>query len=139
VGSIFDGWGYVHLHDATQPNLPILDSFAIPEALDPAFAFGFGDLSVHEVKTDPRPGVNLAYFSYYDAGFRVWEFDGTTGFTEVGFFIDEGGNNFWGVFPIGDEYAGHGYPSPTGSFEEPLILASDRDFGLYIFDFVVPA
>ena len=27
---------------------------------------------------------------------------------ETGFFIDEGGNDFWGVFPIGDEYAGHG-------------------------------
>ena len=56
---------------------------------------------------------------------------------ETGFFIDEGGNDFWGVFPIGDEYAGHGYPSPTGQFEKPLILASDRDFGLYIFDYVV--
>jgi hypothetical protein len=138
VGSLFDGWGYVHLHDATQPDLPIIANLAVAEALDPAFAFGFGDLTVHEVKTDPRPGVGLAYLSYYNAGFRVWEFD-STGMREVGFFIDEGGNDFWGVFPIGDEYAGHGYPSPTGSFEEPLILASDRDFGLYIFDFVVPA
>ena len=137
VGSLFDGWGYVHLHDATNPDLPIIDSLAVPEALDPAFAFGFGDLTVHEIKTDPRPGVNLAYLSYYNAGFRVWEFDGT-GMREVGFFIDDRGNHFWGVFPIGDEYAGHGYPSPTGSFEKPLILASDRDFGLYIFDFVVP-
>jgi hypothetical protein len=137
VGSVFDGWGYVQLHDATQPNLPIIASHAVPEALDPAFAFGFGDLSVHEVKTDPRPGVGLAYFSYYNAGFRVWEFD-STGMREVGFFIDDRGNDFWGVFPIGDEYAGHGYPSPTGTFEKPLILASDRDFGLYIFDFVQP-
>jgi hypothetical protein len=138
VGSVFDGWGYVHLHDATDPDLPIIDSHAIPEALDPAFAFGFGELTVHEIKTDPRPGVNLAYLSYYNAGLRVWEFD-DTGLREVGFYIDAMGNHFWGVFPTGDEYAGHGYPSPTGSFEEPLILASDMDFGLFIFDFVQPA
>jgi Ca2+-binding RTX toxin-like protein len=35
------------------------------------------------------------------------------------------------VFPIGDETAGHGYES-SGPTKAPLILASDRDFGLYI-------
>ena len=30
-----------------------IDSFAVPEALDPAYAFGFGDLSIHEFATDP--------------------------------------------------------------------------------------
>jgi hypothetical protein len=134
---VFDGWGYVHLHDATQPDLPIVDSFAVPEALDPAFAAGFGDLTIHEVKTDPRPGVNLAYLSYYNAGFRVWGF-GAAGITELGFFIDEGGNHFWGVWPIGAEYAGFGYPFPASEVPEPLILASDRDFGLYIFDYTGP-
>jgi hypothetical protein len=91
---------------------------------------------VHEVKTDPRRGVNLAYFSYYAAGFRVAEF-GRNGIEEVGFFIDQGGNNFWGVFPIGNETAGHGYPSHPGRGEglRPLILLSDRDFGLYIVEY----
>jgi len=132
----FDGWGYVQLHDATQPDLPIVDSYAVSEALDEDFAGGFGDLSVHEVKTDPRRRVNLAYFSYYAAGFRVAEF-GPGGFNEVGFFIDEGGNNFWGVFPIGDETAGHGYPSHPGRGEgrRPTILLSDRDYGLYIVEY----
>jgi hypothetical protein len=132
----FDGWGYVQLHDATQPDLPIVDSYAVSEALDERFAEGFGDLSVHEVKTDPRRDVNLAYFSYYAAGFRVAEF-GRGGIREVGFFIDEGGNNFWGVFPIGDETAGHGYPSHPGRGEgrRPAVLLSDRDFGLYIFEY----
>ncbi|MGH2656298.1 MAG: hypothetical protein ACRDIZ_06345 [Actinomycetota bacterium] len=132
----FDGWGYVNLHDATDPNLPILDAYAIPESLNESFASGFGTLSVHEVKTDPRPGINLAYFSYYDTGLRVAEF-GKNGITEVGRFIDEGGNDFWGVFPIGDEFAGHGYPSHPGigQGQRPLVLASDRDFGLYIFDY----
>ena len=132
----FDGWGYVQLHDATEPDLPIVDSYAVPEALDESFAADFGTLSVHEVKTDPRRRVNLAYFSYYNAGFRVAEF-GPGGLTEVGFFIDEGGNNFWGVFPIGDETAGHGYPSHPGRGEglRPDILLSDRDYGLYVVEY----
>lgn len=133
----FDGWGYVNLHDATQPDLSIIDTYIIPEAINEAFASGFGDLTVHEVKTDPRPGINLAYFSYYAGGFRVAEF-GADGIREVGRFIDEGGNNFWGVFPIGDELCGHGYPGchpGIGQGRRPLILASDRDFGLYIFDY----
>ncbi|MGH2649659.1 MAG: hypothetical protein ACRDHK_00410 [Actinomycetota bacterium] len=133
----FDGWGYVNLHDATDPNLPIIGTYTVPEAQNEAFASGFGDLTVHEVKTDPRPGINLAYFSYYAAGFRVAEF-GANGIREVGRFIDEGGNNFWGVFPIGNETCGHGYPGchpGIGQGRRPLVLASDRDFGLYIFDY----
>jgi hypothetical protein len=132
----FDGWGYVNLHDATNPNLPIIGAYAIPEALDEDFATGFGTLSVHEVKTDPRRGINLAYLSYYDAGLRVVEF-GQSGITEVGAYIGEDGNHFWGVFPIGDETAGHGYPSHPGigQGQRPLILASDIDRGLFIFDY----
>jgi len=137
ASGVFDGWGYVNLHDATQPNLPIIGSYAIPEALDENFATGFGTLSVHEVKTDPRRGVNLAYFAYYAGGFRVAEF-GADGIREVGRFIDEGGNEFWGVFPIGDETCGHGYAGcqpGIGQGRRPLVLASDQDFGLYIFDY----
>ena len=135
--TLFDGWGYTNLHDATDPDLPIIGTYAVPEALNEDYAQGFGDLSVHEVKTDPRPGINLAYFSYYSAGVRVAEF-GPSGITEVGRYIDEGGNNFWGVFPIGDENCGHGYagcPIDVGNGVRPLILASDRDFGLYILDY----
>jgi len=133
--TVFDGWGYVNLHDATDPNLPIIGTYAVPEAMDHRYADDFGALSVHEVKTDPRKDVNLAYFSYYAAGFRVAEF-GAGGITEVGRFIDEGGNDFWGVFPIGDESEGHGYKKVhvPGKLKE-LILASDRDYGLYIFDY----
>jgi hypothetical protein len=56
----------------------------------------------------------------------------TKGISEVGRFIDQGGNGFWGVFPIGDESGGHGYSGPIAG-ENPFVLASDRDFGLYIF------
>ena len=118
----FDGWGYVQLHDARDPDLRIIDSYAVPEALDEDFAQGFGDLSVHEVKTDPRENVNMAYISYYSAGARVVKFDGRKGLVEKGFFIDEGGNNFWGTFP-------HRLGKSRGA---PLLLFSDRDHGLYI-------
>jgi LVIVD repeat len=118
----FDGWGYVQLHDANDPNLKILDSYAVPEALDKAFAEeDFGTLSVHEVKTDPRENVNLGYISYYNAGARVVKFN-DKGIVEKGFFIDEGGNHFWGTFP-------HRLGKSQGA---PLLLFSDRDRGLYI-------
>jgi hypothetical protein len=117
----FDGWGYVQLHDARDANLEIIDSYAVPEALDEDFAEGFGTLSVHEVKTDPRRKKNLGYITYYNAGARVVKF-GPGGINEVGFFIDEGGNHFWGTFP-------HRLKKSRGA---PLLLFSDRDRGLYI-------
>jgi len=118
----FDGWGYVQLHDARDANLRIIDSYAVPEALDEDFAEGFGTLSVHEVKTDPREKVNLAYISYYNAGARVVKLSYKHGIVEKGFFIDEGGNHFWGTFP-------HRLGKSRGA---PLLLFSDRDRGLYI-------
>jgi hypothetical protein len=73
---------------------------------------------VHEVATDPDVN-NLGYLSYYNAGFRVIKF-GATGIQEVGRFIDQGGNDFWGV-------------EVTKIGGQKYVLASDRDYGLYIF------
>jgi len=116
--STFDGWGYVHLYQNGTGKLTELDTYAVPEVHDPRYATGFGDLSVHEVATSHQQG-DLAYISYYAAGLRVVEIvDGEI--VEEGHFIDDGGNNFWGVQVFehdGDEY----------------VAASDRDFGLYIF------
>lgn len=118
IKAVFDGWGYVHLYDTAT--MTDLDQYYVPESQDPAYASGFGDLSVHEVATDPDE--DLAYISYYAAGFRVVSYEGGQ-LTEVGHFIDEGGNNFWGVevheHPNGQEY----------------VLASDRDSGLYILQY----
>jgi hypothetical protein len=116
--SVFDGWGYAHLYENGSGKLRRIDSFAIEEALDERYAFGFGDLSIHEWATDPTE--RLAYSSYYAGGFRVASF-GPGGIEEVGKFIDRGGNNFWGV---------EQFTTPDG---QRLIGASDRDFGLYIF------
>ena len=131
VEAVFDGWGYVHLFGvtigATSATLTELDTFAIPEAMDPDFAEGFGDLSVHEVATDPTD-PDLAYLSYYAGGLRALRIVNGE-LVEVGGYIDPvggvteaGGNNFWGV-----EVWTH---PETG---EEYILASDRDSGLWIF------
>jgi hypothetical protein len=118
LSSFFDGWGYVHLYRNAPGKLQELDRFAIPEAMNPAFAQGFGDLSVHEVAVSPTRN-DLAYFSYYSGGFRVLKIVNDK-FVEVGRFIHEDGNNFWGVQVFhhnGQEY----------------VAASDMDHGLFIF------
>jgi hypothetical protein len=124
IQSIFDGWGYVQLVDART--LDIVDSYAIPEALDPDFAEGFGNLTVHEVATDKEQ--DLGYLSYYNAGLRVIRFD-ASGITEVGHFIDAGGNDFWGV---------EAHRLPDDPSEATYVLASDRDAGLWIFQYTGP-
>lgn len=121
--SSFDGWGYVHLFRNENGKMAELDTYAIPEGHDPAMASGHGDLSVHEVATSPTRN-DLAYFSYYAGGFRVTKIKNNK-LVEVGHFIDEGGNNFWGVQVFshnGKEY----------------VAASDRDYGLYIFEYTGP-
>ena len=101
-----------------------LDTYAIPEAHDPAFADRFrrpvGPRGGH-VPPGRRPG----YFSYYAGGFRVVADRRTTSSSRRAHFIDEGGNNFWGVQVF--EHDGVEY-----------VAASDRDFGLYIFRYTGP-
>ena len=121
IQAVFDGWGYVRLFGTDIPkagagSITQLDTYAIPESQDAAFAEGFGDLSVHEVAMDPDG--KRAYLSYYAGGVRVVEY-GADGIKEVGAFIDEGGSNFWGV----EVYERDG---------ETYVLASDRDYGLYV-------
>ena len=122
--SEFDGWGYVHLFDR-QTAAPI-DTFVIPEAMDPAYASGFGDLSVHEVATDPAD-ASRAYLAYYSAGIRALDIQcsdpsatSTCELVETGGYLGAEGNDFWGVEAF--EKNGTTY-----------ILGSDRDDGLWIF------
>jgi len=133
LSAVFDGWGYVHLFDADT--LQEIDTYAVAEGLNPAYATGFGALSVHEVAVDIDS--DLAYLSYYDAGLRVIKF-GPSGIQEVGHYIDSDtdgagpdveGNDFWGVqvFRLPDD--------PT---EQTYVAASDRDSGLWIFKYTGP-
>jgi hypothetical protein len=116
--SFFDGWGYVHLFRNGRGKLEQLDTYAIPEAMDPKYAKGSGVLSVHEVATSLERN-DLAYLAYYAGGLRVIRIeDGKL--VEAGRFVDVAGNNFWGVQVFrhrGQEY----------------VAASDIDFGLYVF------
>jgi hypothetical protein len=121
-GTVFDGWGYAHLYDANTSQE--LGAYAIPESLDPRYSTGFGALSIHEFATDPE--TNLAYSAYYAGGLRVFSFGRTTGLQEVGNFIDQGGNDFWGVEQF------------TDAAGNRLIATSDRDYGLYIFKYTGP-
>ncbi len=120
----FDGWGYVHLFDAST--MAELDTYAIDEAHDPAFAFGFGDLTVHEVATHPV-NPSRAYLSYYGGGLRALEIacgnpadTSTCELVETGGYLDPHGNDFWGV----EAFVRDG---------KTYILGSDMDFGLWIF------
>jgi PA domain/LVIVD repeat len=129
VDTVFDGWGYVRLSRTRIPgaigskgSIAQIDSWALPQSQRRDFAGGHGVLSVHEVAVDPRRGQRLAYVSHYAGGFRVLEY-GPKGLKEVGAFIEPGGSNFWGVEV--HRVAGRQY-----------VLASDRDYGLYIFQYV---
>jgi hypothetical protein len=118
----FDGWGYTHLYENGAGKMRHVDAFAIEEALDERYWLEFGDLTVHEFAADATE--NVAYSSYYAGGMRVFTF-GADGLTQTGKFIDEGGNNFWGVeqFTLGNQR---------------YFAGSDRDFGLYIFRYTGP-
>jgi hypothetical protein len=121
----FDGWGYVHLftNQLSGGKFAELDTYAIDEGHDPAFATDFGDLTVHEVATDPT-NSSKAYLSYYAGGMRALKLECTGPSTceliETGGYLDPNGNNFWGV----EAFVRDG---------QVIVLGSDRDSGLWIF------
>jgi hypothetical protein len=131
ITATFDGWGYTRVLDtSTEGTLTEIAQISIPETADEDFAVGFGDLTVHEVEIprgDPNEGGanvdtdKLAYFSWYAGGLRVVDFTDPTNPEEVGFYIDDEGNNFWGVALAEDESG------------DRIVLASDMDYGLFIF------
>ena len=125
-GTVFDGWGYAHLYSSVNGGkLEQIDVYAIAEAFNPAFAFGFGNLSVHEVATHPSIW-SKAYLAYNAGGLRALEIqcESTSphdcAFGETGRYLDPQGSDMTGV-----------EVSVKGG--QTYILASDRDRGLQIF------
>ena len=119
--SEFDGWGYGHLYRNTGTKMERIDSFAVPESLDPAYAFGYGDLSIHEFATDPDR--NLAYTAYYaarSAGVQV---------RRVGHSRKLAASSTRAATTSG---ASSSSRRPSG---KRLIAASDRDHGLFLFEY----
>jgi hypothetical protein len=140
----FDGWAYYHLLD--RASLQEEGYYAPGELFDEDYASGFGDLAMHNVEGDPDVAeADRAYIAWYSLGMRVIEnntgdivappggdWDAATppvddyyaeNVTEVGRFIAEDGSNFWGV---------HVHKTASG---DELILASDRNSGLWIFQY----
>ena len=122
IRALFDGWGYTHMYEAAPTAAGKhreVAFYAPPENQDPAFALDYGDLSVHEVATDPDK--DLVYISHYALGMRVLSYT-AGGLKEVGSFVEQGGSNYWGVEV--HKLGGKTY-----------ILGSDRDRGLRIFEY----
>jgi hypothetical protein len=122
ISAVFDGWGYTHMYRTDlEPGAKMeeVDVYAPDEGQLPEFADDYGDMTVHEVATDPKQ--NLVYVSHYALGMRVLRYD-DDGLEEVGAFVEAGGSNYWGVEV--HEIDGEQY-----------ILGSDRDRGLRIFRF----
>jgi len=122
ISAEFDGWGYTHMYrtDLTRgAKMQEVDIYAPIEGQSEAYAENFGDMSVHEVATDPDE--NLVYVSHYALGMRVLSYK-QSGLDEVGKFVEAGGSNYWGVEV--HKFGGQKY-----------ILGSDRDRGLRIFQF----
>jgi hypothetical protein len=125
MGQSFDGFGYLHLLNAAT--LEEIDSYAIDEAMQavPPGERWSGDLSIHEIKPDPRSEVYIGYASWYGGGARVISF-GPDGLIEVGHFRRGPRTDFWGTFPVGR------------SGGDPLLLFSDRNLGLVILEYTGP-
>jgi hypothetical protein len=122
ISAVFDGWGYTHMYatDLTKgAKMKEIAIYAPPEGQSEAYAENYGDMSVHEVATDPDR--NLVYVSHYALGMRVLSHT-NGGLKEVGRFVEAGGSNYWGVEV--HKMGGKTY-----------VLGSDRDRGLRIFTF----
>jgi hypothetical protein len=122
VSAVFDGWGYTHMYETNLTpgaKMKEIAFYAPPEGQSAAFAENYGDMTVHEVATDPDQ--NLVYVSHYALGMRVLSYT-NGGLKEVGKFVEQGGSNYWGV----EVHKMNG---------KTYILGSDRDRGLRIFTF----
>ena len=115
---IFDGYGYLHLLDVSDPsNITEWDQFATEGvSANPPLP---GDRTMHNLVVDDG---TTAYISWYAEGIRVVDFE-MDGLSETAHFVDTAnGSNFWGVYL---------HDHPDGS---TYILGSDRSTGLWIFD-----
>lgn len=114
------------------------------DGVDPT---AFGDLTMHNIEVDPttqdiEPTFNQGprmFVSWYSLGMRALEYrpghwhtnsngEGSYSWNvhEVGRFIAEDGSNFWGVHVDTVEIDGE---------EQQVVLASDRNTGLWVFTF----
>lgn len=120
----FDGWGFLRFFDLSDPAAPVeIGRFATSSTADETVA-GQGMWSVH----NPEVRGTTAYVSWYRDGVRVLDIADPSRPREVGFWMGAGAPaeappvDIWSVVPHGD-----------------LLIAGDRNFGLYILRPDIPA
>jgi len=144
--------GRMNPETMTVPQLGELGYYAPAETVEaptpPTTETEFGDLTMHNIEADPltqdiTPSFEAGprmFVSWYSLGMRALEYrpghfhDNSNGegsysqnVHEVGRFIDEEGSNFWGVHVDS--------ATVNGVADSQIILASDRNTGLWIFSF----
>ena len=119
----FTGWGFLRFFDISDPTDPVqIATFATENTFNPDVAT-IGTWSVH----NPEVRGSTLYASWYNDGVRVIDISDPRNPRETAFWVGEGAPegappvNIWSVVPHGD-----------------LLVASDRDFGLYILKHVPP-
>jgi hypothetical protein len=113
----FNGWGYLRIFDISDPANPVqVSSFATENTNNPDVALD-GIWSVH----NPEWHGKKAFVSWYSDGIRVLDLRDPTSPEEVAFWVGAGAPAdappvmIWSVVP-----------------HNGLLLASDRNYGLYI-------
>jgi hypothetical protein len=125
AAAVFNGWGYLRFFDISNPADPVqLSTFATPNTNNEAVALD-GIWSVHNPEVlredDDDDESNLLYVSWYSDGIRVLNIKNPARPREVASWTGQGAPagapavNIWSVVP-----------------HRGLLLASDRDFGLYV-------
>ena len=124
AAAVFNGWGYLRFFDISDPANPVqLSTFATPNTNNEAVALD-GIWSVHNpeiLREEDDDESNILYVSWYSDGIRVLDIRNPAGPREVASWTGQGAPagappvNIWSVVP-----------------HRGLLLASDRDFGLYV-------
>ena len=123
AASEFVGWGFLRFYDISDPANPVqIATFATENTFNPDVATE-GVWSVH----NPEVRGSTLYASWYSDGVRVIDISDPANPRESAFWAGEGAPegappvDIWSVVPHRD-----------------LVVASDRDFGLYILKHVRP-
>jgi hypothetical protein len=126
AAAVFNGWGYLRFFDISDPADPVqLSTFATPNTNNEAVALD-GTWSVHNPEMlreddDDDDESNILYVSWYNDGIRVLDIRRPSRPREIASWTGQGAPagappvNIWSVVP-----------------HDGLLLASDRDFGLYV-------
>jgi PA domain/LVIVD repeat len=123
AAAVFNGWGYLRFFDISDPSNPVqLSTFATPNTNNEDVALE-GTWSVHnpELLREDDEETSILYASWYNDGVRVLNIRRPSQPREIASWTGQGAPagappvNIWSVVP-----------------HRGVLLASDRDFGLYV-------